>query len=122
MAELKIVGFDDDLAGEAMRINTRLRDPLKRILRPPVRPAVRKLLDQFGSTAQISKAGQHRLFPLIRPKAPRAEYLVEDMSTLLAEQDGRPGHGSGRADFSAIGIFRVPLFNRMPALGISVTI
>ncbi|MFI2380599.1 IS110 family transposase [Streptomyces sp. NPDC018964] len=96
IAELEmIVGFDDDLAGEATRISNRLRGlltqihpSLERVLGPRVQhPAVLKLLDQFGSPAQIRKAGRRRLVTLIRPKAPRmAERLVEDIFTALDEQ------------------------------------
>ncbi|MFF8103285.1 IS110 family transposase [Streptomyces sp. NPDC016640] len=96
LAELgMIVGFDDDLAGEATRISSRLRGlltqihpSLERVLGPRVQhPAVLKLLDQFGSPAQIRKAGRRRLVTLIRPKAPRmAERLVEDIFTALDEQ------------------------------------
>ncbi|MCD9166221.1 IS110 family transposase [Streptomyces albireticuli] len=95
-AELEmIVGFDDDLAGEATRISNRLRGlltqihpSLERVLGPRVQhPAVLKLLDQFGSPAQIRKAGRRRLVTLLRPKAPRmAERLVEDIFTALDEQ------------------------------------
>ncbi|WP_093493300.1 IS110 family transposase [Streptomyces sp. 2112.3] len=96
VAELgMIVGFDDDLAGEATRISNRLRGlltqihpSLERVLGPRVQhPAVLKLLDQFGSPAQIRKAGRRRLVSLMRPKAPRmAERLVEDIFTALDEQ------------------------------------
>ncbi|WP_093493421.1 IS110 family transposase [Streptomyces sp. 2112.3] len=96
VAELEmIVGFDDDLAGEATRISNRLRGlltqihpSLERVLGPRVQhPAVLKLLDQFGSPAQIRKAGRRRLVSLMRPKAPRmAERLVEDIFTALDEQ------------------------------------
>ncbi|MFJ3949646.1 IS110 family transposase [Streptomyces libani] len=96
VAELEmIVGFDDDLAGEATRVSNRLRGlltqihpSLERVLGPRVQhPAVLKLLDQFGSPAQIRKAGRRRLFSLMRPKAPRmAERLVEDIFTALDEQ------------------------------------
>ena len=96
IAELEmIVGFDDDLAGEATRISNRLRGlltqihpSLERVLGPRVQhPAALKLLDQFGSPAQIRKAGRRRLIALIRPKAPRmAERLVEDIFTALDEQ------------------------------------
>jgi len=96
IAELEmIVGFDDDLAGEATRISNRLRGlltqihpSLERVLGPRVQyPAVLTLLDQFGSPAQIRKAGRRRLVTLIRPKAPRmAERLVEDIFTALDEQ------------------------------------
>ena len=96
VAELEmIVGFDDDLAGEATRISNRLRGlltqihpHLERVVGPRIQhPAVLKLLDQFGSPAQIRKAGRRRLINLIRPKAPRmAERLVEDIFTALDEQ------------------------------------
>ena len=44
------------------------------------------LLERFGSTAQIRKAGR-RLVTLLRPKAPRmAERLVEDIFAALDEQ------------------------------------
>ncbi|MFI0715112.1 IS110 family transposase [Streptomyces inhibens] len=94
VAELEmIVGFDDGLAGEATLISNRLRG----LLTPPVAgtcagaasaaPAVLKLLDQFGSPAQIHKAGHRRLVNLIRPKALRmTERLVEDIFTALDEQ------------------------------------
>ena len=77
IAELEmIVGFDDDLAGEATRISNRLRGlltqihpSLERVLGPRVQhPAVLRLLDQFGSPAQIRKAGRRRLVTLIRPE------------------------------------------------------
>ncbi|MFI6937063.1 IS110 family transposase [Streptomyces sp. NPDC050287] len=96
VAELEmIVGFDDDLAGEATRISNRLRGlltqihpHLERVLGPRIQhPAVLRLLDQFGSPAQIRKAGRRRLVSLIRPKAPRmTERLVEDIFTALDEQ------------------------------------
>jgi transposase len=45
------------------------------------------MLDQFGSPAQIRKAGRRQLINLMRPKAPRtAERLVEDIFTALDEQ------------------------------------
>jgi transposase len=96
VAELEmIVGFDDDLAGEATRISSRLRGlltqvhpHLERVLGPRIQhPAVLQRLDQFGSPALIRKAGRRRLISLIRPKAPRmAERLVEDIITALDEQ------------------------------------
>ncbi len=96
IAELEmIVGFDDDLAGEATRVSNRLRGlltqihpHLERVLGPRVQhPAVLTLLERFGSPAQIRKAGRRRLVTLLRPKAPRmAERLVEDIFTALDEQ------------------------------------
>ena len=96
VAELAMIaGFDDDHAGESTRIANRLRGlitqihpSLERVLGPRIQhPAVLRLLDQFGSPAQIRKAGRRRLVTLIRPKAPRmAERLVEDIFTALDEQ------------------------------------
>ncbi|MBT2511095.1 IS110 family transposase [Streptomyces sp. ISL-98] len=96
IAELEmLVGFDDDLAGEATRISNRLRGlltqihpHLERVLGPRVQhPAVLDLLGRFGSPAQIRKAGRRRLTSLLRPKAPRmAERLVEDIFTALDDQ------------------------------------
>ncbi|MEU9101748.1 IS110 family transposase [Streptomyces sp. NPDC048361] len=96
VAELEmIVGFDDDLAAEATRLSNRLRGlftqvhpHLERVLGPRMQhPAVLKLLSQYGSPAQIRKAGRRRLVTLIRPKAPRmAERLVDDIFTALDEQ------------------------------------
>ncbi len=96
IAELEmIVGFDDDLAGEATRISNRLRGlltqihpHLERVLGPRIQhPAVLTLLGRFGSPAQIRKAGRRQLVTLIRPKAPRmAERLVDDILTALDEQ------------------------------------
>lgn len=74
-----IVGFDDDLAGEATRVANRLHGlltqihpSLGRVLRPRLHhPAVLALLERFGSPAQIRKAGRRRLVTLLWPKAPR---------------------------------------------------
>lgn len=89
-----IVGFDDDLTGEATRVANRLHGllaqihpSLERVLGPRLHhPAVLALLERFGSPAQMRKAGR-RLVMLRRPKAPRmAERLVEDIFTTLDEQ------------------------------------
>ncbi|WP_435851270.1 IS110 family transposase [Streptomyces mirabilis] len=96
IAELEmIVGFDDDLAGEATRVANRLHGlltqihpSLERVLGPRLQhPAVLTLLERFGSPAQIRKAGRRRLVTLLRPKAPRmAERLVDEIFTALDEQ------------------------------------
>ncbi|MGW3252280.1 IS110 family transposase [Streptomyces fungicidicus] len=96
VAELAMItGFDDDLAGESTRIANRLHGlltqihpSLERVLGPRIQhPTVLRLLEQFGSPAQIRKAGRRRLVTLIRPKAPRmAERPVEDIFTALDEQ------------------------------------
>ncbi|MEU9256301.1 hypothetical protein AB0D66_31365 [Streptomyces sp. NPDC048270] len=59
-----IAGFDDDLAGESTRIATgsaapspQIHPSLERVLGPRIQHlTVLKLLDQFGSPAQIRKA------------------------------------------------------------------
>ncbi|MGW4359594.1 IS110 family transposase [Streptomyces californicus] len=70
IAELEmIVGFDDDLAGEATRVANRLHGlltqihpSLERVLGPRLQhPAVLALLERFGSPAQMRKAGRRRL-------------------------------------------------------------
>jgi transposase len=96
IAELEmIVGFDDDLAGEATRVANRLHGlltqihpSLERVLGPRLQhPAVLALLERFGSPSQIRKAGRRRLVTLLRPKAPRmAERLVEEIFAALDEQ------------------------------------
>ncbi len=96
IAELEtIVGFDDDLAGEATRaanglhgLLTQIHSSLERVLEPRMqRPAVLTLLERFGSPAQICKAGRRRLVTLLRPRAPRtAERPVEDVVGALDEQ------------------------------------
>ncbi len=96
IAELEmIVGFDDDLAGEATRVANRLHGlltqihpSLERVLGPRLQhPAVLTLLERFGSPAQIRKAGRRRLVTLLRPKAPRmAERLVTEIFAALDEQ------------------------------------
>lgn len=95
-AELEmLVGFDDDLAQETTRTSNRLRGlltqihpSLERVLGPRLEhPAVRTLLERFGSPAQIRKAGRRRLVTLLRPQAPRmADRLAEDIFAALDEQ------------------------------------
>lgn len=96
IAELEmIVGFDDDLAGEATRVANRLHGlltqihpSLERVPGPRLQhQAVLALLERFGSPAQIRKAGRHRLVTLLRPRASRmAERLVDEIFAALDEQ------------------------------------
>ncbi|MER6434611.1 IS110 family transposase [Streptomyces sp900105245] len=96
VAELNMItGFDDDLAGEVTRTKNRLRGlltqihpSLERVLGPRLdHPAVRFLLERYGSPAQLRKAGRRRLISMLRPKAPRmANRLVEDIFDALDEQ------------------------------------
>lgn len=96
VAELEVLaGFDDDLAAEATRIKNRLRGlltqihpSLERVLGPRLdHPAVRALLERFGSPSQLKKAGRRQLITLTRPKAPRmAERLIDEIFAALDEQ------------------------------------
>ncbi|MBA9050326.1 hypothetical protein BJ996_007057 [Streptomyces phaeogriseichromatogenes] len=67
---------------------TQIHPSLERVLGPRIQhPALLLMLDQFGSPAQLGKAGRRRLVNLIRAKAPRmAERPVEDVFTALDEQ------------------------------------
>ncbi|MEU3963329.1 IS110 family transposase [Streptomyces buecherae] len=95
-AELSmLVGFDQDLAGEANRTSNRIRGlltqfhpSLERVLGPRLdHQAVTWLLERYGSPAALRKAGRRRLVEAVRPRAPRmAERLVEDIFTALDEQ------------------------------------
>lgn len=96
VAELQmLVGFDDDLAAESTRLVNRLRGlltqihpSLERVLGPRLdHPAVRALLERFGSPAQLRAAGRGRTLRVLRPKAPRtAERLADDILAALDEQ------------------------------------
>ncbi|PWJ02318.1 IS110 family transposase [Streptomyces sp. NWU49] len=90
-----LVGFDEDLIGEATRTSNRLRGlltqfhpSLERVLGPRLdHPAATHLLERFGSPQALRKAGRRQLVNLIRPKAPRmAERLVGDIFDALDEQ------------------------------------
>ncbi|RBM05985.1 IS110 family transposase [Streptomyces sp. PT12] len=90
-----LVGFDEDLTGEATRSSNRLRGlltqfhpSLERVLGPRLdHPAVTLLLERFGSPAALRKAGRRQLVSLMRPMAPRmAERLVDDIFDALDEQ------------------------------------
>lgn len=96
VAELgMLVGFDDDLAGEATRISNRLRGlltqihpHLERVLGPRLaHPAVQAILEQHGCPAALRQAGRDELIALAKPKAPRlAEPLVTEILAALDEQ------------------------------------
>ncbi len=77
VAELNMItGFDDDLAGEVTRTKKHLRGlltqihpSLERVQGPRLdHPAVRFLLERYGSPAQLRKAGRRRLISMLRPK------------------------------------------------------
>ncbi|MCT2546945.1 IS110 family transposase [Streptomyces atratus] len=93
-AELTVlVGFDQDLAGEATsgRIRgllTQFHPSLERVLGPRLdHQAVTWLLERYGSPAALRKAGRRKLVKAIRPKAPRiAQRLIDDVFDALDEQ------------------------------------
>lgn len=95
-AELNVlVGFDQDLAGEATRTSNRIRGmltqfhpSLERVLGPRLdHEAVTDLLARFGSPQALRRAGRRQLTALLKIRAPRmAERLTEEIFTALDEQ------------------------------------
>jgi len=96
LAELDVlVGFDDDLAGEATRIANRIRGLLTGI-HPALEhaigsrvshPAVLEILSRCGGPAGIAKAGRRKLTAIAKVHAPRmGERLVEAIMVALDEQ------------------------------------
>jgi transposase len=96
LAELEVlVGYDDDLAGEATRVSNRIRGlltqihpALERILGPKVQHnAVLELLSRCGGPAGLRKAGRRKLVSIAVKNAPRmGERLIEQVMTALDEQ------------------------------------
>ncbi|MGW3963466.1 IS110 family transposase [Amycolatopsis sp. NPDC005003] len=96
LAELEVlVGFDDDLAGEATRIANRIRGlltgihpTLEHAIGPRIsHPAVLEILSRCGGPAGIAKAGRRKLTAIAKVHAPRmGERLVEAIMTALGEQ------------------------------------
>jgi transposase len=96
LAELEVlVGFDDDLAGEATRISNRIRGlltgihpALERAIGPKIsHPAVLEILSRCGGPAGIATAGRRKLTVIAKVHAPRmGDKLVEAIITALGEQ------------------------------------
>lgn len=96
LAELGVlVGFDDDLAGEATRISNRIRGlltgihpTLERVLGPKItHPAVLEILTRCGGPVGIRKTGKRRLTTLATKHAPRmGARLAEDILAALDAQ------------------------------------
>jgi len=96
LAELKVlVGFDDDLAGEATRLTNRIRGlltsihpALETVLGPKAaHPAVLELLTRFGGPIGLAAAGRRRLATVAGKHAPRiGDQLVEQILAALAAQ------------------------------------
>ncbi|SEF38066.1 Transposase IS116/IS110/IS902 family protein [Amycolatopsis pretoriensis] len=92
LAELEVlVGFDDDLAGEATRIRgllTGIHPALEHAIGPRIsHPAVLEILSRCGGPSGIAKAGRRKLTAIAKAHAPRiGEKLVEAIMTALGEQ------------------------------------
>ena len=96
LAELEVlVGFDDDLAGEATRLGNRIRGlltgihpALERAIGPHIsHPAVLEILSRCGGPAGIRAAGRRKLTVIATAHAPRiGEKLVESILAALGEQ------------------------------------
>ncbi|MGW8538483.1 IS110 family transposase [Rhodococcus qingshengii] len=96
LAELDVlIGFDDDLAGEATRISNRIRGlltgihpALERVLGPRVtHPAVLEILSRCGGPAGIRAAGKRKLTAIAAKNAPRmGARLVAEIYAALESQ------------------------------------
>ena len=96
LAELDVlVGFDDDLAGEATRLSNRIRGlltgihpALERAIGPRIsHPAVLEILSRCGGPTGIRKAGRRTLASIATAHAPRmGDRLVDSIMTALDEQ------------------------------------
>ncbi len=90
-----LVGYDDDLAGEATRTSNRIRGlltgihpALERVLGPRVtHPAVLEILSRCGGPAGIRTAGRRKLTAIAVKHAPRiGARLVEEILAALPAQ------------------------------------
>ncbi|MET9490054.1 IS110 family transposase [Nocardia sp. NPDC006630] len=90
-----LVGFDDDLAGEATRTINRIRGlltsihpALERVLGPrTAHPAVLEILSRCGGPMGIAAAGRRKLTAIATKHAPRmGTRLVEEILTALPQQ------------------------------------
>lgn len=96
LAELDVlVGFDDDLAGEATRLANRIRGlltgihpALERAIGPRIsHPAVLEILSRCGGPTGITTAGRRKLTAIAKVHAPRmGDTLVTAIMTALDEQ------------------------------------
>jgi len=90
-----LVGFDDDLAGEATRVSNRIRGlltgihpALERVLGPRINHlAVLEILSRYGGPAGIRQAGKRRITTLAVKHAPRmGARLAEEIFAALDAQ------------------------------------
>ncbi len=102
-----LVGFDDDLAGEATRTSNRIRGlltsihpALERVLGPRVaHPAVLEILSRCGGPAGIQAAGRRKLTAIAVKHAPRmgARLVEEILAALPAQTVVVPGSRSAES-------------------------
>ncbi|QOW01890.1 IS110 family RNA-guided transposase [Rhodococcus pyridinivorans] len=90
-----LVGFDDDLAGEATRVSNRIRGlltgihpALERVLGPRINHlAVLEILSRYGGPVGIRQAGKRRITTLAVKHAPRmGARLAEEIFAALDAQ------------------------------------
>ncbi|WP_350246429.1 IS110 family transposase [Rhodococcus sp. D-6] len=90
-----LVGFDDDLAGEATRVSNRIRGlltgihpALERVLGPRINHlAVLEILSRYGGPVGIRQAGKRRITTLAVKRAPRmGARLAEEIFAALDAQ------------------------------------
>ncbi|WP_439847983.1 IS110 family transposase [Nocardia nova] len=96
-----LVGFDDDLAGEATRTSNRIRGlltsihpALERVLGPRIaHPAVLEILSRCGGPAGITAAGRRKLTAIAVKHAPRmgARLVDEILAAIPAQSVTVPG-------------------------------
>jgi hypothetical protein len=117
-----LIGFDQDLAGEANRTSNRIRGllthfhpSLERVLGPRLdHPAITWLLERYGSPVALRKAGRRKLAEVIRPKARERGRLVRGQ--VCEKGEGGEGGGAGADHGGALA--RVPgMYGRVAQVG-----
>lgn len=107
LADLEvIVGFDDDLAGEATRVMNRIRGLLSQI-HPALEhalndwmdnKAVLELLRRFGGPTGLRAAGRRRLSAVAKPRAPRIHAKIVDAIMAALDQQSVVVPGTAAAE------------------------
>lgn len=107
LADLEvIVGFDDDLVGEATRVMNRIRGLLSQIHPSLERAlsnwmdhkAVLELLRRFGGPTGLRAAGRRRLTVVAKPRAPRIHAKIVDAIMAALEEQSVVVPGTAAAE------------------------
>ena len=107
LADLEvIVGFDDDLVGEATRVMNRIRGLLSQIHPALERAlsdwmdhkAVLELLRRFGGPTGLRAAGRRRLTTVAKPRAPRIHTKIVDAIITALDQQSVVVPGTAAAE------------------------